>query len=49
MYALSNVFMREEKPESYDSERLVYSFTLIFSSKERRFYNLNESDHRAWM
>lgn len=49
MYALSNVFMREEKPEQYDSDRLVHSFTLLFSGKERRFYNLNEADHKLWM
>jgi hypothetical protein len=34
MYALSNVFMREEKPEPYEND-FVYSFTLIFASKER--------------
>jgi hypothetical protein len=38
MYALTNVFIREEEPEPYDEDNFVYSFTLIFVSKERRFY-----------
>lgn len=38
MYALANVFLREEDPEPYDDENYVYSFTLIFVSKERKFY-----------
>lgn len=49
MYALSNVFMREDPPEPYEGEKYVYSFTLIFNSKERRFYNLNENEHKNWM
>lgn len=38
MYALTNVFLREEEPEPYDDKNYVYSFTLIFVSKERKFY-----------
>ncbi len=49
MYALSNVFLKEEEPEPYDETTSVYSFTLIFASKERRFYSLKEEDHKTWM
>jgi hypothetical protein len=49
MYALSNVFIKEEAPEPYQDDKIVYSFTLIFPSKERRFYNLNESLHKEWI
>jgi len=38
MYALANVFLREEEPEPYDDDNYVYSFTLIFTAKERKFY-----------
>lgn len=49
MYALTNVFLREEEPEPYDDENYVYSFTLIFVSKERRFYCLKKADYDVWI
>jgi hypothetical protein len=49
MYALANVFLREEEPEPYDEENYVYSFTLIFVSKERRFYCLKKEDYELWL
>lgn len=49
MYALSNVFIWEEPPEPYEGEKYVFSFTLIFASKEWRFYNLVEADHKNWI
>jgi hypothetical protein len=49
MYTLTNVFLREEEPEPYDSDNFVYSFTLIFSSKERRFYCLKKKEFDVWV
>ena len=49
MYALNNVFMRVEKAEPYDEDKQVYSFTLIFPVKERRFYSVDEASHLAWV
>lgn len=49
MYTLTNVFLREEQPEPYDDENYVYSFTLIFVSKERRFYCLKKADYDTWV
>lgn len=49
MYTLTNVFLREEEPEPYDDENFVYSFTLIFVSKERRFYCLKKKDYEVWV
>jgi hypothetical protein len=49
MYALTNVFLREEEPEPYDDENYVYSFTLIFVSKERKFYCLKKEDYKVWV
>ena len=50
MYTLSNVFIKAEEPEAYDDDgSMVYSFTLIFASKERRFYSLEKEAHDIWM
>lgn len=49
MYTLTNVFLREEEPEPYDDSNYVYSFTLIFVSKERRFYCLKKEDYTVWV
>jgi len=49
MYTLTNVFLREEAPEPYDDENHVYSFTLIFVSKERRFYCLKKDEYTVWV
>ena len=49
MYTLTNVFLREEEPEPYDADNFVYSFTLIFTSKERRFYCLKKKDYDVWV
>ena len=49
MYALTNVFLREEEPEPYDDVNYVYSFTLIFVSKERKFYCLKKEDYKVWI
>lgn len=49
MYTLTNVFLREEEPEPYDDSNYVYSFTLIFVSKERRFYCLKKKDYDVWV
>lgn len=49
MYALTNVFLREEEPEPYDDENYVYSFTLIFVAKERKFYCLKKEDYKTWV
>jgi tRNA A-37 threonylcarbamoyl transferase component Bud32 len=49
MYALTNVFLREEEPEPYDENNYVYSFTLIFVSKERRFYCLKKDEYDEWV
>ena len=50
LYTLSNVFIKEEEPEAYDDEgSMVYSFTLIFASKERWFYSLEKSVHDLWL
>ena len=49
MYTLTNVFLREEEPEPYDENNYVYSFTLIFVSKERRFYCLKKEDYDEWV
>jgi hypothetical protein len=49
MYALTNVFLREEQPEPYDDQNYVYSFTLIFVSKERRFYCLKKEEYNLWV
>ena len=49
MYALTNVFLREEEPEPYDDENYVYSFTLIFVSKERKFYCLKKDQYKEWV
>lgn len=49
LYALSNVFIREEQPEPYDDTSSVYSFTLIFPNKERRFYSLDQKEHATWI
>jgi len=49
MYALTNVFLREEEPEPYDDVNYVYSFTLIFVSKERKFYCLKKDEYKEWI
>jgi hypothetical protein len=49
MYALTNVFIREEEPEPYDDDNYVYSFTMIFVSKERKFYCLKKEDYDDWV
>ena len=50
LYTLSNVFIKEEEPEAYDDEgSMVFSFTLIFASKERRFYSLEKAVHDLWL
>jgi hypothetical protein len=49
MYTLTNVFIREEEPEPYDDETYVYSFTMIFVSKERKFYCLKKEDYDVWV
>ena len=43
------MFLREEQPEPYDDENYVYSFSLIFVSKERRFYCLKKADYDTWV
>lgn len=49
MYTLTNVFLREEDPEPYDDENFVYSFTLIFNAKERKFYCLKKDEYDVWV
>ena len=49
MYSLTNVFLREEDPEPSDDVNYVYPFTLIFVSKERKFYCLKEEDYKVWV
>lgn len=48
IYALTNVFIREEEPEPHD-DKFVYSFTLMFPSKERKFYCLEKEEYEAWL
>ena len=51
MYTLSNVFLREDEPTPQDEEAktFVYSFTLIFNAKERKFYSLKKAEHDNWV
>lgn len=49
MQALTGVFIREEPSEPLDESTQIFSFTLIFPSKERTFYLQNKKDYDSWI
>lgn len=48
MHHLSGVFVKEEKPISYEGKNL-FAFSVVYPKKTRFYYTDSETEHKNWM
>ena len=48
MHNLSGVYLKEEEPVIIDNKKF-YSFIIVFPSKERKYYVLDENEYKNWL
>ena len=48
MHNLSGVYLKEDEPMIFEGKKF-YSFIIIFPSKERKYYVIDEKEYKNWL